>query len=122
MAPPALAALLGELGSSGLLSQTLVVVTSEFGRTPNVGGRDGRDHWPQVWTTLLAGGKIPGGAVVGDSGEKGEKPARDPAHWKSVAATIYRAAGIDPDAMLKNSMGRPLRIVPQGEVIKGLLG
>jgi hypothetical protein len=121
-ADPAIAALLGELGSSGLLGQTLVVITSEFGRTPNVGGRDGRDHWPQVWTTLLAGGKIPGGAVVGDSGEKGEKPARDPAHWRNVAATIYRAAGIDPEAMLKNGMGRPLRIVPQGDVIKGLLG
>lgn len=119
-ADPAIAALLGELGSSGLLQQTLVVITSEFGRTPNVGGRDGRDHWPQVWTTLLAGGKIPGGAVVGDSGEKGEKPARDPAHWRNVACTIYRAAGIDPEAMLKNNMGRPLRIVPQGDAIKSL--
>lgn len=121
-ADPAIAALLGELGSSGLLAQTLVVITSEFGRTPNVGGRDGRDHWPQVWTTLLAGGKVPGGAVVGDSGEKGEKPSRDPQHWKNVAATIYRAAGIDPEAMLKNAMGRPLRIVPQGTAIKTLSG
>lgn len=121
---PALAALLGELGSSGLLKQTLVVLTSEFGRTPNVGGRDGRDHWPSVWTTLVAGGKVPGGAVIGDSGAKAEKPVRDPVHWRGAAATIYKAAGVDPEALLKNSMGRPLRLVAQGnnEPVRALVG
>lgn len=121
---PALAALLGELGSSGLLKQTLVVLTSEFGRTPNVGGRDGRDHWPQAWTTLIAGGNVPGGAVIGDTGEKGEKPVKDGVHWRGAAATIYRAGGIDPEAMLKNEMGRPLRLVAQGnnEPVRALVG
>ncbi len=111
---PALAALLGELGSSGLLKQTLVVLSSEFGRTPDVGSRDGRDHWPRVWTSLIGGGRIPAGAVIGESDEKGQKPAKRPVHVRELVATVYRAAGVDPEAHPYNSMGRPFPLVPRG--------
>lgn len=111
---PAIAALLGELGSSGLLKQTLVVFTSEFGRTPDVGGRDGRDHWPRVWSTLIGGGNIPGGIVVGESDAKGQKPTKRPVHVRELVATIYKAAGVDPEAHPANSMGRPFPLVPRG--------
>ena len=120
---PALAALLGELGSSGLLKQTLVVLSSEFGRTPDVGTRDGRDHWPKVWTTLIAGGSIPQGAVIGESDPKGQKPAKRPVHVREIVATIYRASGVDPDAHPYNSMGRPFPLVPRGtEAVSELVG
>ncbi len=111
----AFAALLGELSSSGLLKQTLVVFSTEFGRTPEVGGRDGRDHFPSCWTTLIGGGDIPPGAVIGESNEKGtrERQGSERYHWRDVMATIYRAAGIDHEAHLTNSMGRPLPFVPR---------
>lgn len=120
---PALAALFGELGSSGLLKQTLVVLTSEFGRTPDVGTRDGRDHWARCWTTLIGGGNIPAGAVVGASDEKAQKPLKDPVHLRELVATIYKASGIDHEAHPYNSMGRPFPLVPRGtQPVKSLTG
>lgn len=119
---PALAALIGELGSSGLLGQTLIVMTSEFGRTPDVGSRDGRDHWARCWSTLIGGGKIPGGLVVGESDEKAQKPLKDAVHLRELAATVYRAAGVDHEAHPYNSMGRPFPLVPRGTNPVRLLG
>ncbi|MBX7058917.1 MAG: DUF1501 domain-containing protein [Leptospirales bacterium] len=111
----AIATLTAELASSGLLKQTLLVLSTEFGRTPEVGGRDGRDHFPSCWTTLIGGGAIPGGVVVGESNEKGtrERQGSERYHWRDVMATIYRAAGIDHEAHLTNSAGRPLPFVPR---------
>ena len=119
---PALAALLGELGSSGLLSQSLVVLSTEFGRTPHMASNgDGRDHFPRAFTTLIGGGGLPAGAVIGSTDEKGEKITADPVSVTDQVATIYAACGIDPQGNLKNSFGRPYPLAPGGKIIKGMV-
>ncbi len=120
---PALSALLGELGSSGLLKQTLFVLSSEFGRTPDLSGAgDGRDHFPRAWTTLIGGGRVPPGAVIGETDKDGKKPTKDPVHLKNQVATIYQAAGIDPKEYLTSSVGRPFPLVPDPQVVSSLVG
>ncbi len=119
---PAIAALLGELGSTGLLKQTLVVLSSEFGRTPNMASNgNGRDHFPRAWTTLIAGGKIDSGRVIGATDRKGEKVIKNPVTVQDQVATIYKAAGIDYQASLKSGFGRPFPLLPKGKPIKGLI-
>ncbi|MBN8222132.1 MAG: DUF1501 domain-containing protein [Spirochaetes bacterium] len=110
---PALATLLGELKSSGLLSQTLFVLTSEFGRTPEVGGKDGRDHYPKIFTGLIGGGPVAGGMVLGETDAKGEKAVKESWHQKQFLATMYRAAGIDCEAQLMTPSGRPFPLSPR---------
>jgi len=119
---PALAALTAELDSSGLFKQTMLVLGSEFGRTPSLSANgDGRDHYPSCWTMLLGGGSFKPGHVYGESDERGQKILRDPAHLKDMIATIYLAAGVDPEGSLENSMGRPFPLVPEGKIISGIL-
>lgn len=112
-------ALLDDLDARGLLDETLVVWTGEFGRTPRVGqgvvggagaGRDGRDHWPHCFTTVLAGAGIRGGTVHGASDRWAAHPARDPVTPADIAATVYHLLGIDPTIELNDPLGRPLRI------------
>lgn len=110
---PALAALLGELKSSGLISQTLFVLTSEFGRTPEVGSKDGRDHYPKIFTGLIGGGPVAGGMVLGETDAKGQKAVKDSWHQKQFLATMHRAAGIDTDAQLMTPSGRPFPLSPR---------
>lgn len=114
-ADPAIAALLGELRSSGLVDQTIFMLSSEFGRTPDVGERDGRDHYPSVWTTILGGGSLPRGEIIGQSDAKGKKPLKETEayHFRDVTATMYYAAGVDPEAQLETSTGRPFFISPK---------
>jgi hypothetical protein len=90
-----LSTLLEDLDQRGLLSSTLVVVTGEFGRTPQINKYGGRDHWPQCFSVLLAGGGVPGGTVVGSSDGHGGYPANRPVSVPELAATIYRLLGID---------------------------
>jgi Protein of unknown function (DUF1501) len=104
-------ALLDDLGDRGLLGSTLVVAMGEFGRTPYLNARGGRDHWPGVWSILLAGGGIRGGQVVGSSDALGAEPKNRPVTPAEVAATIYHALGIDPHLMLPGPDGRPCRLV-----------
>jgi len=113
-ADPAIAALLGELGSSGLLQQTLVVITSEFGRTPNVGGRDGRDHWPQVWTSYFAGGGVKGGQVIGRSDPIGGFPAERPVTPPEIIGTIFHSLGFNTESHLPGPAGRPFPLIDSG--------
>jgi len=92
----AVAALLSDLSERGLMNDTLVVVTGEFGRTPFVLKQDppGRQHWPQCFSTILAGAGIKGGNVYGKSNKLGEYPTSNPVHPEELAATIYHALGI----------------------------
>jgi len=90
-----LSTLLDDLDRRGLLSSTLVVVTGEFGRTPQINKYGGRDHWPQCFSVLLAGAGIPGGTVVGASDGHGGYPANRPVSVPEFAATLYRLLGID---------------------------
>jgi Protein of unknown function (DUF1501) len=108
-------ALLDDLAATGLLDETLVVVTGEFGRTPrigsttgNVNGPDGRDHWSKVFSALFAGAGVRGGQAIGQSDRNGAYPASRPFTPPDFAATIYRALGIDPATELRDRLNRPI--------------
>lgn len=105
MLDQALSALLDDLDSRGLLQSTLVVAMGEFGRTPIINPRGGRDHWPEVWSILMAGGPVPAGAVVGSSDKHGGEPRDVPVPAASVAATILHALGVEPDMQLTEPDG-----------------
>ena len=117
----ALAALIRDLDQRGLLDSTLVMVTTEFGRTPKINGTAGRDHYPKVFSIVLAGGGIKRGHVHGASDPTGGEPESEPLMVPDLAATIYNQLGIDPLKKLLAPGNRPIAIVKDGEVQKGLL-
>lgn len=110
----AYSSLLEELSQRGLLTKTMVVATGEFGRTPKVNPAGGRDHWPQCWTILMAGGGIKGGQVVGSSDEIGSSPKDRPTTPAQVAATVFRGLGIDLATELPGAGNRPIPLVDRG--------
>ena len=118
----AFSALVGDLDQLGMLEETLIVVMGEFGRTPKLNTRGGRDHWPRVFSVILAGGGIRGGQVVGSSDSVGEGPRDRPVTPSDLAATIYTLLGIDPKLELHTADGRPVRVAPfEAEVIRELV-
>jgi hypothetical protein len=117
-----LSGLLLALHAKGLLETTTVFVTGEFGRTPQINDRGGRDHWPRAMCCLLAGGGIPGGRVIGESDARGEGPAASPITPDDIAATFYQTLGIDPQKEFKTPTGRPVMIVRNGKPLKEILG
>jgi hypothetical protein len=132
LCPPAdqaFSALLEDLEQRGLLDETLVVWTGEMGRTPRVGqsvvggagaGRDGRDHWPHVFTTVLAGGGVRGGVVNGASDRYAAHPAANPTPPEDLAATIYHCLGVEPRTPLRDRLGRPMTLC-EGSPIRAVL-
>lgn len=119
----ALAALIEDLDERGLLDETLIVVMGEFGRTPKLNVAGGRDHWPRVFSTLLAGGGVRGGQVIGSSDSVGEGPKDRPVTPSDLAATIYTLLGIDPKLELHTSDGRPVCVAPhESQVISEITG
>ena len=125
----AFSALLDDLEDRGMLDETLVVWTGEMGRTPRVGqavvggagaGRDGRDHWPHCFTTVLAGGGIKGGIVYGSSDRYAAYPATNPISPADLAATVYHCLGVDPQTAIRDRLNRPLTLC-DGEPIRALL-
>jgi hypothetical protein len=117
----AFAALVGDLSERGLLNDTLVIAMGEFGRTPKLNTNGGRDHWPRVFSVVVAGGRTAGGQVIGASDRHGESPADRPITPADLARTIYTLLGIDPDRELHTSDGRPVRVNQGGEVIQELV-
>lgn len=117
----AYAALINDLNNRGMLDETLVIVTSEFGRTPKINGTAGRDHWPSVYSIALAGGGIKRGYVHGASDAQGAQPDSDPLTVENLSATIYSLLGIDPEKRLMTADARPVSIVYNGQVEKDLL-
>ena len=117
-----LSGLLRALDAKGLLESTTVLVTGEFGRTPTINARAGRDHWPRAMCCLLAGGGIQGGRVIGESDAKGEGPKGAPITPDDVAATFYQSLGIDPRKEYQTPTGRPVMIVRDGAPLRELLG
>ena len=109
-------ALLQDLSDRGTLSETLVVALTDFGRTPNINGAAGRDHYPSVYSVAMAGGGIQGGQVYGSSDSKGAFPRSLPCTPPDVHATIFQALGISPRAELRDMLNRPLPIC-DGEVL-----
>jgi len=110
----AYSSLLEDLSRIGQLDTTLVLATGEFGRTPRINPAGGRDHWPQCWTVVLAGGGIKGGQVVGSSDAIGGAPVDRPVTPSHVAATVYKALGIPIETELKTPQGRVVRLVDHG--------
>ncbi len=115
------AALLEDLSDRGLLSETLVVVTGEFGRTPRINAVAGRDHWSWAFSVLLAGAGIPGGRLYGATDKHGAYPIEKPVRSGQLAATIFHALGIDPIARVPTLLGRPWQISAEAPVLE-LLG
>ena len=113
----AFAALITDLSQSGLLDETLVMVTSEFGRTPKINKTDGRDHWPRVFSTVMAGGGIVGGQKYGTSDVLGGEVDTNPVSPADLAATMYKAVGIDSNRELIAPGPRPVEIVDGGKVL-----
>jgi hypothetical protein len=116
----ALAALLSDLSERGLLKTTLVALFTDFGRTPTVNKKAGRDHWPGVFTVLFAGAGVPGGQVVGASDRLGAQPAERPVGPKDLAATLYQFLGIDPFQDYRSVDGRPFKVLDEGRAIAEL--
>jgi uncharacterized protein (DUF1501 family) len=115
-----LSALFLGLEQKGLLASTAVLVTGEFGRTPKINKRAGRDHYPRAMFKLMAGGGVRGGQVIGASDAKGTEPKDEAIRPDDVAASLYRCLGIDPTKEYHTSTGRPVMIVRDGRPIDGL--
>ncbi len=111
---PAWAALMRDLKDRGLLATTLIVWMGEFGRTPKFPRADGRDHWPNSFCGLLAGGGIKGGQVIGDTGPDGASIKDRPVTVPEFLATVCQALGIDYRKQNLSNVGRPIRIVAPG--------
>jgi uncharacterized protein (DUF1501 family) len=119
LADQSLSALIEDLDARGLLETTLVVAMGEFGRTPKINQNGGRDHWPDCYTVLLAGGGVHGGAVFGASDRTGAYPAKDPVTPADLAATIFWRFGIDPSSEIHDLTGRPWRVA-DGQPLRSL--
>ncbi|MEZ6144871.1 MAG: DUF1501 domain-containing protein [Planctomycetaceae bacterium] len=105
-----LSALIDDLDDRGLLESTLVVALGEFGRTPKINGNGGRDHWPDCYTIMLAGGGVRGGSIYGASDAQGAFPERDPVTPADLAATIYWRFGLDHRSTIQDTIGRPYHL------------
>lgn len=124
----AFSALLDDLSERGMLDETLVIWTGEFGRTPKVGqrnsdagaGKDGRDHWPGCFTTVLAGGGIRGGMVYGKSDRHAAYPSADPVAPLDLVATAYHLLGVPEEQTLPDGTGRPVYVRP-GKAVEALI-
>ena len=117
----AIASLIRDLDRRGMLDTTLVMVTSEFGRSPKINPAAGRDHWPRVFSTLLAGGGMKQGYVHGASDALGGEVDTDGVGVADLATTIYNQIGINADKELMSPGDRPIEIVAGGEVLDAIL-
>jgi uncharacterized protein (DUF1501 family) len=118
---PALAALIDDLVERDLFDRTLIVVAGEFGRTPRINGKDGRDHHPRCFSAVLAGGGVRGGTVVGATTDDGTEVATRPVTIPDVFATAFRLLGVDGGKTF-TSNDRPISLANSGKVIRELVG
>jgi uncharacterized protein (DUF1501 family) len=117
----AFTALMEDLESRGLLETTLVLAWGEFGRTPRVNNDAGRDHYPNVFSAVLAGGPVKGGRVVGESDSKGAFPKSNPKTPQDILATVYQHLGIDTAQHYLDGTGRPIAVLPSGKPLEELM-
>ena len=113
-------ALIEDLTQRGLLDDTLVLWMGEFGRTPRINNLAGRDHWPQCYTLVMAGGGVKGGHIYGASDKIGAYPALGQARPDDISATLFHLMGIDPASEIRDRFGRPLAI-SRGKVIDDVI-
>ncbi len=107
----AYSSLITDLDNRGLLENTMVVAMGEFGRTPRINPAGGRDHWPQCWSILCAGGGVKGGQIIGATDEIGSGPIERPTRPSELVASVYHSLGIDLETELPGPGGRPLPVV-----------
>jgi uncharacterized protein (DUF1501 family) len=116
------ATLLEDLQLRGLLETTLVIWMGEFGRTPTINSNQGRDHFPGAWTTVLAGGGVRGGQVVGRTSADGGEVSDRPISTGDLMATVCAALGVDAQRQNMSNVGRPIQLVdPESSVVEGVL-
>ena len=113
----AFSGLIADLDQRGMLNSTLVMVTSEFGRTPKINESGGRDHWARVYSQVLAGGGITRGQVYGESDSTASEPDHDPVPVEDYLSTVYHQLGINSADRLLAPGGRPIDIVHGGKVV-----
>jgi uncharacterized protein (DUF1501 family) len=118
---PAIGTLLGDLASSGRLDRTLVLLMSEFGRTPDINGTAGRDHYADVFSVLVAGGGFKRGFVLGGSDSEGRKAAERPVRVADLHATVVDQLGIDPNRLVDTHLGRKIKLINNGAIIKDMI-
>ncbi len=119
---PAMATLIADLKDRGFLDRTLVVWIGEFGRTPRINPRTGRDHYPRVFNAAMAGGGVKGGQVIGASTNDGTAVAKDPVSINDIFCSICKSLNVDPRVENISPLGRPMKIVDGGNVIPNLFG
>ncbi len=117
---PALASLVEDLSESGMLEKTMVIMLSEFGRTPRINDNAGRDHWASVFSCFMAGGGIKGGQVIGSSDEDGAMPKDRPVEVADIHATMCHAMGIDHEKEVMTPLLRPMKLVDNGSPVMEL--
>jgi hypothetical protein len=118
---PAWAQLMTDLDARGLLETTTILWMGEFGRTPRINNGQGRDHFPNAWASVLAGGGIKGGQAYGKTSDDAMRVEGDPTGVPDLLATLCRALGIDHTKTNNSNVGRPIKIVDKGRVIKDLI-
>jgi uncharacterized protein (DUF1501 family) len=109
------------LAERGLLDSTIVMCAGEFGRTPKVNTKAGRDHWARSMAVVLAGGGFKRGYVHGSTDAQGMAPATEPVTPDDVAATIFHNLGVDPHSELQTGTGRPIQLFREGKIVDKLL-
>jgi uncharacterized protein (DUF1501 family) len=117
----AFSALINDLDEKGLLDSTLVCVATEFGRTPKINPTAGRDHWPRVFSIVMAGGGIKKGLVYGSSNDTASEPQDDPVSVEDWGATVYSLLGIDHNKHLIAPGNRPVKIIDNGNIIQDIV-
>ena len=117
----AMAALVADLDSRGLLETTTIIWMGEFGRTPRINGGAGRDHWARSWSCVVGGGGIKGGLAVGETSADGTNVETEPYSSQDLMATVCRGLGISLETTFTSKNGRPMKIANSGKVIKELV-
>jgi uncharacterized protein (DUF1501 family) len=118
---PAMAGLIRDLSDRNLLDDTLVLWMGEFGRSPQISERDGRDHHPGAWSAVMAGAGIRGGQAYGSTDTQGDKVAASPVNVPDFFATVATRLGMDPEREIMSPAGRPIAISDRGKVVQGLI-
>ena len=118
---PAMSALLDDLKRRGIADSTLVVWMGDFGRTPNINGNEGRDHYPNAWSAVLAGAGIRGGTVHGQTDAEGAKVVKDPVTVPNLMATVATTLGLDVNEVAQSPAGRPISLTDGGQPVRAVL-
>ena len=119
----AISTLVADLDERGLLDDVMIVAWGEFGRTPKVNSKGGRDHWPRVGMCMMAGGGIEGGQVIGATDKTASECTERPISYQDVMATLYHHLGIDArNTTVLDTTGRPQYLIENGQPIRELVG